>query len=148
MTQSTFISGSSNTTFHFLADNSTVTSLISSVDTNCSSSLSNSSSTSAIAYDSNAANAPSPGQVIQYYRASSVALTLDGYNNSATFSDNDNAPNTPLPSNIDTKLMDCLNQTIGIAVPLIDGAEGRWAAPSMGLMGIVWVLWSLSSLLV
>lgn len=148
MTQAAFISGSSNTTFHVLADNSTVTSLISSIKTNCTSVLSNSSSTSATSYDPTAPNAPRPEQVIQYYRASSVALTLDGYNNSATFSADENAPNTPLPTNIDTNLMDCLNQTIGVAVPLIDSAEGRWATPSMGLLGLFWVFWSLSSFVI
>ena len=67
-----------------------------------------------------------PQQVIQYYRASSAVLTLDGYNNSATFSSNESASDSPLPQNIDTTLLECLNQTIGSAVPLVDGAPEWW----------------------
>jgi hypothetical protein len=143
--QAAFVSGSSNSTFHVIADNTTVTSLISSIGTNCSAMISNASSSPA-SFDPGSANAPYPEQVIQYYRASSVALTLDGYNNSATFSDNDNSPDTPLPVDVDTTLMDCLNQTIGAAVPLINGADGTWTSPSMGLFAIFWVFWCLASL--
>ncbi|KAI6112595.1 hypothetical protein F5141DRAFT_1063000 [Pisolithus sp. B1] len=88
----TFISNSSspNTTFHVLSDNSTVTSLIQSIDANCSHYLSSSSSSSPMPFNVSSANAPQPQQAIQYYRASSVVLTLDGYNNSAIFSNNTN----------------------------------------------------------
>ncbi|KAI5987087.1 hypothetical protein EDD15DRAFT_2146347, partial [Pisolithus albus] len=122
--EATFISNSSspNTTFHVLSDNSTVTSLIQSIDANCSHYLSSSSSSSPTPFDVNSANAPQPEQAIQYYRASSVVLTLDGYNNSATFSSNANMIDSPLPSNMDMNLSVCLNQTIAQAVPLVDGA--------------------------
>ena len=72
-----------------------------------------------------------PNQVVQYYRASSVALTLDEYNNSATFSSNQNTIDTPLPSNIDTTLLNCLNQTIALSVPLADGVPPFLAVPSV-----------------
>jgi len=144
MTQANFISNSTNTTFHLLADNSTVSSLISTIDTNCSSHLSSSSSTTAIAYNSSDPNAPQPQQAVQYYRASSVVLTLDGYNDTAALSNDTNALDTPLPTNIDTTLLDCLNQTIGLSVPLIDAAGVRWtAAPGMGAIGLFWVAWLL-----
>jgi hypothetical protein len=147
MAQANFISSSSNTTFHVLSDNTTVTSLISSISTNCSSFNSGSSSSVAIAFNPNDPNSPKPEQAIQYYRASSVVLTLDGYNNTAALSNDENTPDTPLPTNIDTGFMDCLNQTIGQAVPLIGRAHTRWTAPSMGLMGSFWVFWCLLSLI-
>jgi hypothetical protein len=72
---------------------------------------------------------------MQYYRASSVSLTLDGYNNTGAL-EADGTPNTPLPTNIDTNLMNCLNATIGEAVPLIGSAS--MATPSIGLI-FIWV---------
>ncbi|KAF8137692.1 hypothetical protein EV363DRAFT_1318654 [Boletus edulis] len=147
MAEATFVSNSTNTTFHVLSDNSTVSSLISSINANCSSSLSSSSSTSPQPYNTSAPGAPLPEQAIQYYRASSIVLTLDGYNNSATPSSNPNVTDSSLPSGIDTTLLNCLNQTIGLAAPLISGADMRWStAPSSGsLLGLVWlVLWMVS----
>ncbi|KAI6138580.1 hypothetical protein BKA82DRAFT_4154451 [Pisolithus tinctorius] len=122
--EATFISNTSspNTIFHVLSDNSTIVSLIHSIDANCSHYLSSSSSSSPVAFNASSATAPHPEQAIQYYRASSVVLTLDGYNNSVTFSNNTNMTDSPLPSNIDTNLTVCLNQTIALAVPLVDGA--------------------------
>jgi hypothetical protein len=146
MTQAAFVSGSSGTTFHLLADNTTTTSLLDSLRTNCSASLGPSTSTAIAAFDPDQPGQPKPEQAVQYYRASSVVLTLDGYNNTGALSDDDNTPDTPLPPNIDMTLLNCLNQTIGVAVPLVDGASARWAAPGMGMMGLVWVVWFLTSL--
>jgi hypothetical protein len=144
MTQANFVSNYTNTTFHLLADNSTVTSLISILDTNCSAHLSTSSSTTAVAFNPSDPNAPQPQQAVQYYRASSVVLTLDGYNDTATLSNDVNASDTPLPTNIDMTLLDCLNQTIGLSVPLVDAAAARWMAiPGTGLIGLFWVVWLL-----
>lgn len=131
--EATFISNNSNpnTTFHIVSDNSTVTSLIDTVSGNCSSHLSLSSDKTPFPFNASSPSAPQPGQVIQYYRASSVALTLDSYNNSATFSSNQNATDTPLPSNIDMTLLNCLNQTIALSVPLVDGSPVLFAVPSV-----------------
>lgn len=138
--EATFISNSSspNTTFHVLSDNSTVTSLIQSIDANCSHYLSSSSSSSPVPFDVSSANAPQPQQAIQYYRASSVVLTLDGYNNSATFSSNANVTDSPLPSNMDMNLSVCLNQTIARAVPLVNGAlPSLFVAPPLAVLAVV-----------
>lgn len=132
--EATFVSNNSspNTTFHVLSDNTTITSLIVTVNANCSTYLSNSSSTSPFPFNASAPNAPHPEQAIQYYRASSAVLTLDGYNNSATFGSNESMQDSPLPPNIDVKLLECLNQTIGLAVPLVDGAlPALFTAPSI-----------------
>ena len=68
-------------------------------------------------------------------------LTLDGYNNSATFSSTESVSDSPLPQNIDTKLLECLNLTIGSAVPLIDpetwlSRNSEWVGAIIGF-GIV-----------
>lgn len=145
----TFASNSTNTTFHLIADNSTTTSLVSSITTNCTSFLATNASSNFTPqlFNPNATNSPKPEQVVQYYRASSVSLTLDGYNDTAALSDNANGTDTPLPSGIDTNLLDCLNQTIGLAAPLIDGAPSLVnPVHSMGAMGLLWVIWCLVSM--
>jgi hypothetical protein len=80
---------------------------------------------------------------VQYYRASTVALTLDGYNNSATFNDDNSNEDamSPLPGGIDMDLLNCLNATVGEAVPLIDGAAGLspMGLGNMGMIGLVWM---------
>ena len=145
MMTAAFQSSSQNTTFRLVADNTTVSDLIPAITSNCSSSLSNPSAITATAYNDSAA-APKPEQAIQYYRASSVALTLDGYNNTGALQA-EGTPDTPLPSNIDTTLLNCLNQTIGAAVPLVGAANIRWSAPpSFSLVGLAYLVWILSSL--
>jgi len=74
-------------------------------------------------------------------------LTLNGYNNSAALSNDTSAPNTPIPSGIDTNLENCLNQTIGAAVPLIDGAMARGAGSfgGIGMLSLFIVLFQVLS---
>ncbi len=148
--QAAFISPSSNATFHIVADNSTVASLIGSIRSSCSGKFTNSSSTSPSLYGGSTSD-PRPEGAIQYYRASSVVLTLDGYNNTAALSDsssNANAKPTPLPSYVDTQLLDCLNSTIGAAVPLLQsGSALAVPRPEMaGTLGLaIVVLWHVFS---
>lgn len=145
MAQANFISNSTGSTFHVLSDNSTIGSLIDSINTNCSSNLSSSSSKSPSPYNSSASGGPQPEQAIQYYRSSSIVLTLDGYNNSATFNSTPNTADSPLPSGVDTTLLNCLNYTIGEAAPLIDGASSRYVSPPcIGFATLVWLLWVLA----
>ncbi|KAG7099798.1 hypothetical protein E1B28_001610 [Marasmius oreades] len=147
MMTATFASSTSNTTFHLVADDETVVDLIEDVRNGCSSRnlAADKSSTSPSSYNDTDPSSPKPESAIQYYRASSVALTLDGYNNSAALSGTEGQPDTPLPSNIDTTLKDCLNQTIGDAVPLIGGADVRWAAPNIGMLALIWVFLHLTT---
>lgn len=100
-------------------------------------------------YNSSSPTQPRPEQAVQYYRASSIVLTEVGYNNSATFSNDSNAPNTPLPASTNSTLLDCLNQTIGAAAPLIDGASTSWQSShvTLGGVGLLWMfLWTLGTL--
>jgi len=95
----------------------------------------------------NESGPPNPAQAIQYYRASSIVLCLDSYNNSAVYSNDTNAQPLPLPSNVDATLLNCLNNTIGTSAPLVDGVPGlRWSSPSaFGLIALVWVVSQLVS---
>jgi len=149
MNQGVFVSSnpSASTTFHLLADNTTTYALIASIASNCTTYLASTSTlTMPVGLDQNAPGAPQPEQAVQYYRASSVVLTLDGYNNTGAFSDDDNTPDTPLPTTIDLNLLNCLNQTIGLNVPLVDGATTPWAGGGLGMMGLFWMVWFLAGL--
>lgn len=138
-----FPSSSTNTTLRLVADNSTVSDLITAVKANCSSSL-NSAGTSSS--PSPYVDTPRPEQVVQYYRASSLALTLDGYNNTATFQA-EGTPDASLPDNVDAKLLECANQTIGLAAPLISGADFLYAVPNFSFLGLLYVIWNLLALI-
>ncbi|KAJ7767803.1 hypothetical protein B0H16DRAFT_1210994, partial [Mycena metata] len=131
MSMASFQSNSTGTTFRLIADNTTVADLIPILATNCSSHLVVASSNATTPFNASDAE---PEQTVQYYRASSVALTLDGYNNTADFAPENSTANTPLPTGIDTDLLNCLNATIGQAVPLIDGARATISAPSLGVL--------------
>jgi hypothetical protein len=140
MAQTTFADKNSNNTFHLLADNETVTSLINSVAANCT--LGNTTALSPMPLNTSDPSQPRPEQAVQYYRASSVVLTLDGYNDTAALSNDSSIPDTPLPSWIDQSFLGCLNQTIGAAVPLVDASSAMhsWGVPSMGMLGLIWIL--------
>lgn len=142
MTQAAFFSNTTNSTFHVVADNSTVVALIASISSNCT--FASNSSKTPSAFNGSASD-PLPEQAIQYYRASSVVLTLDGYNDTAALTGNANATAPPLPSNVDQTLLNCLNATIGEAVPLFEDSAARMSVPSLGAVGLVYVLWCLSS---
>ncbi|KAF4618579.1 hypothetical protein D9613_009682 [Agrocybe pediades] len=126
---SNLTTGNTPSTFYVLSDNTTITSLLSDLSANCTSFFSAASSSSNTSIGISNINSttdlviPRPEQVIQYYRASSIALALEGYNNSATyFPDPSSALDSALPSSMDTNLMQCLNETIGLAAPIPDGA--------------------------
>lgn len=143
MMSAAFMSNMTNNQFRILADNLTVTNLIIDISDNCTGAT-NFSSVVPTPYNDNS-TVPQPEQVIQYYRASTVALTLDGYNNTAVFGD-ENTPDVPLPSNVDVDLMNCLNDTIGAAVVLMNGFTAFAPLPGLGLIGLAGMVLSLSSL--
>ncbi|GLB42473.1 hypothetical protein LshimejAT787_1104880 [Lyophyllum shimeji] len=144
MATATFFSNAGNTTYRLISDNTTVAALIPDLSAACSSNLNSSSSTAPSPYNDSFSALPQPEQTVQYYRGSTVALTLDGYNNTAALSSDDKTPDVPLPSNIDRNLLSCLNQTIGAAVPLVDGVPSL-SAPNFGIIGMLWILWTLAS---
>ncbi|KAH7086644.1 hypothetical protein BKA62DRAFT_752190 [Auriculariales sp. MPI-PUGE-AT-0066] len=105
--------------YHIIADRDTVTALVDPLQTSCTNI--NNKPILPIPFDGSTGQ-PMPEMTIQYYRASSVALTLNGYNNSAVFTDDESVPASPLPSGIDQAFLACVNTTIGQAVPLVDAA--------------------------
>ncbi|KAG7442542.1 uncharacterized protein BT62DRAFT_982442 [Guyanagaster necrorhizus] len=144
MTYATFPASSGNATFHVVADNDTVASLITDVNSNCSSVINTTSTSSTpITFNDSDASTPKPEQSVQYYRASTVALTVDGYNNTGAL-ENDTA-DTPIPSWVDTNTLNCLNLTIEAAVPLVDGAGRQWVAPNVGFVTLLWIVYHLCS---
>ncbi|KAI0063861.1 hypothetical protein BV25DRAFT_1914928 [Artomyces pyxidatus] len=116
MAEAHFLSNNTGSIFHVLADNGTVSSLITYFTANCSHNLdvAASSTAPAIFDNSNVTSGPAaqPWEAVQYYRASSVVLMLDGYNNTAS-----------LPSGADLALLNCLNKTIGFGVPLVNAGS-------------------------
>jgi len=114
---------SQNTTFYLVTDSNTATAMVTALQQNCSSVLNSGVSNTPAPYNISDPNSPKPEEVVQYYRASSAALMLEGYNNTAQLSDNTSLPDAPLPTNIDTNLLTCLNETIGAAIPLVDAAN-------------------------
>ncbi|TFY68517.1 hypothetical protein EVJ58_g976 [Rhodofomes roseus] len=123
LAEATFTSNTANSTFYVIADNSTVTSLITSISKNCSSSIGGASSKVPTPFNATASE-PQPEQAIRYYRASSVTLLVDGYNNTdalAPGGGDASATAVPLPGWVDSSLLECLNDTIGEAVPLFSG---------------------------
>ncbi|KAF5356860.1 hypothetical protein D9756_006783 [Leucocoprinus leucothites] len=141
LSTATFQAVSLNNTFRIVADNATIVSLISDLSQNCSSRFTTNPAPTSTPLNSSA-SVPRPEQVIQYYRASSIALTLDQYNNTATYAP-EGTVDSPLPSGLDTTLLTCLNETIGLAAPLIDGEMATWAPSYFSLISVVWALWAL-----
>ncbi|KAK7685532.1 hypothetical protein QCA50_011399 [Cerrena zonata] len=146
MTVANFASNTTNSTFHVLSDNTTVTALIETISTTCTGIAQNFSRVPVLLNTSDP-SAPRAEQAIQYYRASSVVLTLDGYNDTTALQDNSTGPDVPIPSWADTTLLNCLNQTIGDSVPLVDAATtttfsfaSMSQSPAMGLLGLIWTL--------
>ncbi|KAF9461735.1 hypothetical protein BDZ94DRAFT_800336 [Collybia nuda] len=137
LTSAAFKSNSTGTTYRLGADNETVQALSGEVTSKCSNLISDFN----IAPIGNTSDSSwaQPEQAVQYYRGSSIVLTLDGYNNSAVFGSED-TPDTGLPDGIDTELLNCLNHTIGDAAPLVN--SGRSLAPGLALclvcLGFVW----------
>ena len=127
MVTSTYASNTQNTTFYLVTDSNTADTMVTIIQQNCSEVLNFGVSNTPVPYNTSDPNSPRPEEAIQYYRASSAALMLAGYNNTAQLSDNTSLPDVPLPTNIDTDLLTCLNDTIGAAIPLVDAAgPGVW----------------------
>ncbi|KAK0194760.1 hypothetical protein F5146DRAFT_1022581 [Armillaria mellea] len=144
MTYTTFPASSGNATFHVVADNKTMTSLIMDLTSNCSLVINTSpASTAPISFNDSDLSTPKPEHSVQYYHVSSVALTVDGYNNTGVLQ-NDTA-DMPIPSWVDTNTLNCLNSTIDVAVPLVDGVAQQWMVPNIGLVALFWVFYHLCS---
>jgi hypothetical protein len=162
-----------NTTLRVLSDNKTVFVLADELVVGCSNFFSYPPPTITPSTDDQSSEIK-PEQSIQYYRASSIVLTLDGYNNTAVLSDNDDAPDAPLPSDANSNFIYCVNSTIGGYAPLVEvssnssgtavtvptgtsssvpssksgsSSDLMWSSPSAtSLVSLAWLLWVLSAM--
>ena len=76
-----------------------------------------------------------PERAVQYYRASTVVLALDGYNDTAMLSGGNAQTHTPFPAGVDRALLDCLNYTIGESAPMFsDAAVQSAGVPAAGVV--------------
>lgn len=111
--------GPSSNTFALYGDVNSVNDMVSVLSTNCS-----------VVNATYGANVTaSPFNAVQYYRGDSFVLLLDGYNNSLpnievqdpsqNFTVPDATP-APLPNTVNATYFECLNQTIGSYVGLLD----------------------------
>lgn len=104
-----------------------------------------------VPYSSTNTSQPRPENVVQYYRTSSFALTLNGYNNTAELPSNmppnnstapPSTPDTPLPTNhTDLNFLACINSTIEESLPIMDSAAAVKVLPYQlgGLLGLLWM---------
>ncbi|EJD02358.1 uncharacterized protein FOMMEDRAFT_147352 [Fomitiporia mediterranea MF3/22] len=129
-------------TYRLIGDNSSVTQVFDALVANCS--VAN-STTAIAAFLPSASVWPQPEQVVQYYRASSFALSLDGYNNTASLityapASNSSLPpqmaDTPLPSGLNMTFLECVNATVGQSVPLVDVPAKKKLSPE-AIIGII-----------
>ncbi|KAH6918327.1 hypothetical protein BKA70DRAFT_1394021 [Coprinopsis sp. MPI-PUGE-AT-0042] len=129
----------SNTTFRFLTDRDSVEAMKPILVQECGSMIQNNDNIATERYNGSTVTPPRPEQVVQYFRASTAALSLDGYNNTAIFEE-EGTPDVSLPANIDTSLLECLNKTIGDAIPLEDNAGLSHSPAPLAIFTIVGVL--------
>ncbi|KLO06146.1 hypothetical protein SCHPADRAFT_946334 [Schizopora paradoxa] len=143
----------SSVTYRIVGDNSSISAVYAALVANCS--VANSSNciyAFTPSSNSNASMWPLPEQVIQWYRASSFALSLDGYNNTAALASNQppsnsstdytRLPDTPLPDGLNTTFLSCVNYTVGESVPLLDGPTHLSALDIVQI-----VIWSFQALI-
>ena len=122
----------SQNSYYLVGDESSVSVVLASLVSNCG--IVNSTATNTYINGTTTlgrmALVPHAEQMVQYYRASSFALALSTYNNSAALpsrapASNNSIPyplseDAPLPLAINMTLFACLNSTIAATVPLID----------------------------
>lgn len=111
-------------TYRMAGDRSSIAAVFNALVANCS--ITNTSDYST--YRPSRTSWPLQEQVIQYYRASSFVLSLDGYNNTGTYIPRNKTRSivtTPLPTTLNTTFLTCINSTIAASVPLVDYQRKR-----------------------
>ena len=117
--------------YYFVADNTTVDAVNLLIQTSCSTN----NDAVGVPFDPTLPSELHPELVVQWYRASSAALFLDGYNNTIATSYNAPATNqsalmsvalqTPLPSTINEGFLKCLNDTVIETIPIYSSGYAR-----------------------
>ena len=83
----------------------------------------------------NITNYPDATEIIQFYRASSFALALDGFNASA-LPDTTLSAVDALPASVDRAFLECINSTIASTIPIMDAPKKFKLSAST----IVWIV--------
>lgn len=111
-----------NTTFHLIADSSTIKALIPKLTSDCTGTgkLQTPLSTPTF-YTGTSLSDPQPEQAVLYFRGSTVVLTNDGFNNTAALNDTQPEGNETVykPTDAAAPLYTCLQSSIAKNVPLI-----------------------------
>jgi hypothetical protein len=122
---------STNDTYHLLGDTSSAQAVMDSLTRECNVAPASLDWTFS---NFNESMRVKPEEVVQWYRASTFALALDGYNNTpaliSNMKDEHTAPpplsaDTPLPGWVNRTFLDCVNKTIGEALPLVDPSKHK-----------------------
>ncbi|KZV90009.1 hypothetical protein EXIGLDRAFT_649755 [Exidia glandulosa HHB12029] len=108
------------TTFHLIADSSTIKALIPKITSDCTGpgKLQTPLSTPT-AYTGTSLSDPQPEQAVLYFRGSTVVLTNDGFNNTAALNDTQGNETVYKPTDAAAPLYTCLQTSIAKNVPLI-----------------------------
>lgn len=93
-----------------------------------------------------------PEEVVQWYRDSSFGLALSSYNDPANSeanapASNDSSlttvPDAPIPPGTNLTFLNCINETIGYNVPIMDANSAllnRASVPLMSQLALMWVV--------
>ena len=85
-------------------------------------------------------------QVIQYYRRSGVALTLDGDNNTAVFKVTEGSSDAHILLGTGFGLQVGLNLSYASAMPLINGNASTWSLTQLDIFALLLVVFYLFNL--
>ncbi|KAG8902856.1 hypothetical protein FRB99_004018 [Tulasnella sp. 403] len=129
-----------------LGDHDSIVAVTSYLQSNCSANVAQPT-----AFNPNDPNAIQPQQIVQFYRASSFALALTSYNNPANNpanapASNDSAlsglPDVPIPPGTNLTFLDCVNNTIGANVPVLESRAFQLviSVDIMGQVGFLWIV--------
>jgi len=111
--------------FYLIGDSSSVSLVQAALITSCNATGLNEPFTKLvypIPNGANTTNYPDATEIIQFYRASSFALALDGFNASA-LPDTTLSAVDALPASVDRAFLQCINSTIASTVPIMDAPQ-------------------------
>jgi len=78
----------------------------------------------------NTTHYPKTTEIIQFYRASSFALSLSGFNASELPEGTVSAV-VALPDSVDRSFLECINRTIASTIPIMDASEKHATSPAV-----------------
>lgn len=136
ITEGTIRNVGNSTILHILGRNDTVNSLLSTIQSNCT-------STANFSIDLAVPYASSLQTTLASFQSSAIVLTLDGFNQTAAEGGAPGTSGNPLPSTVDAHLVQCVNQTLALAAPqTTSGASHNLQAGGsvVGAMGLVWII--------